>query len=124
MKTSLQVRVCGGRAKTGDGSGRNHLTQFLPLLRALSDVKGSGGRGAGGLQRKSMAMVQVPRNLASNLNFSRGGEEAIEVWVPGNLSYLPVFQWLSSLGNSSSPEPHGPAEFLKGFHRKLPSGEI
>lgn len=34
------------------------------------------------------AMVQVPRNLASNLNFSKGGEEAAETWVPGKSLYF------------------------------------
>lgn len=115
MKTSLQVRVCGGRAKAGwlrkgPSDSVSASAEGCLILRGAG-----GGRGS---QRKpsailaASAMVQVPRNLASSLTFSRGGEEAAEAWVPGNSSYLPGFERFVGLGNSSSPEPHGPAEFL------------
>lgn len=81
MKTGLQVRVCEGRAGWRDGSGRNRGTGFLPLLRALSGDEGGVAAFIGdvGDTVAASAMIRVPRNLASNLNFSRGGDQATMV---------------------------------------------
>lgn len=51
MKTSLQVSMWREGKERGVASERNHLTQFLPLLRALFDVKE-------GVARKSLGEVR------------------------------------------------------------------